>query len=417
MQKNKKSKKPRKGRSSSAAGLLVRIALIPLAVIFVFLGIWLFFDLNSNITEPEYDIYLYNGTKKIKMLDDIDSVVKNGQVLINCEVLSEYCNYSVAGDDDERTLIFENGGYTAFRDDSDSIKTEGGVLFMSETSLMRNGTMLIPLSFYEEYVDGLIIDRYEDKKRIEIDIASDTYSLLSGYDVTDMKIAENDVFGKIVPVSKKPEFISDLSAYEQYMDPADRDKYLFLVNTSNRLNKDDKPENLYDLIHTRRDGRTTQQMELYAGKAMEAMMTEAYANGYTTLSITSAYRSYNYQQLLFNNQINALRPYYGDAAEEKAAEAVAIPGSSEHQSGLCADLHNLPAASQAFANNPEYTWLLEHCADFGFILRYPKNKTDITGIMFEPWHYRFVGRYHAQKIMESGLCLEEYCEKYYSGNI
>ena len=417
MRKNTSSKKSRGRRSSSAIGLLFKIALVPLAVIIVILAVWLLLDINSSVTEPGYDVYIYNGTKKIRMLPENDSVIKNGEVLINCEILSDYCRFSLAGDDDERTLVFADGGYAAFSDGSDSIKTQSGVLFMSETALMRRDTLFVPLSFFEEYVDGLVIDRYEDKRRIEIDIAKEEYKLLAGYDVTDGKIAEADVFGKIVPVSKKPEFVSDLSAYEKYMDPADRDKYLFLVNTSNRLSKDDKPENLYDLIHTRRDGRTTQQMELFAGKAMEAMMTEAYANGYTTLSITSAYRSYNYQQLLFNNQIEALRPYYGSEAEAKAAQAVAIPGSSEHQSGLCADLHNLPAASQAFESKPEYTWLLEHCADFGFILRYPKNKTDITGIMFEPWHYRFVGRYHAQKIMESGLCLEEYCERYYSGNM
>jgi len=62
----------------------------------------------------------------------------------------------------------------------------------------------------------------------------------------------------------------------------------------------------------------------------------------------------------------------------------------------------------AFANTKEYTWLSQNCAKFGFILRYPKNKTDITKIMFEPWHYRYVGRYHAQIIMQEGLCLEEY---------
>ena len=63
---------------------------------------------------------------------------------------------------------------------------------------------------------------------------------------------------------------------------------------------------------------------------------------------------------------------------------------------------------QSFANTEAYKWLYEHCADFGFILRYPKSKEDVTGIKYEPWHFRFVGRYHAQKIMDSGLSLEEY---------
>ena len=197
------------------------------------------------------------------------------------------------------------------------------------------------------------------------------------------------------------------------MNPSECDKYLFLVNSENTLTQDYLPENLTDLIHTRKDGRATQKMDLYAAKAMEAMLKEAYANGYTSLSITSGYRSYAYQQQLFDNQVAALTPNYGDKAYEKAAQAVAIPGTSEHQSGLCCDLHNLPAANQSFANTEEYVWLYNNCAEFGFILRYPKDKTDITKIMFEPWHYRYVGRYHAKRIMSEGLCLEEYMELYY----
>ncbi|MBQ2766381.1 MAG: M15 family metallopeptidase, partial [Clostridia bacterium] len=83
-------------------------------------------------------------------------------------------------------------------------------------------------------------------------------------------------------------------------------------------------------------------------------------------------------------------------------------GSSEHQTGLCVDMHNLPAASKDFANEDAYKWLKENCWKFGFILRYPEDKTEITGISFEPWHYRYVGRYHAQRIYQMNMCLEEY---------
>lgn len=71
-------------------------------------------------------------------------------------------------------------------------------------------------------------------------------------------------------------------------------------------------------------------------------------------------------------------------------------------------MHNLSAADKAFANKPAYTWLCDNSWKFGIILRYPEDKTNITGYDFEPWHYRYVGRYHAYKIHESGLCLEEY---------
>ena len=71
-------------------------------------------------------------------------------------------------------------------------------------------------------------------------------------------------------------------------------------------------------------------------------------------------------------------------------------------------MHNLSSASQAFKNQPVYTWLIENCHKFGFILRFPEDKEDVTKIIFEPWHYRFVGRYHASFIHATGLALEEY---------
>ena len=71
-------------------------------------------------------------------------------------------------------------------------------------------------------------------------------------------------------------------------------------------------------------------------------------------------------------------------------------------------MHNLSSASQRFANEEAYTWLIENCYKFGFILRFPEGKEDITGYSFEPWHYRFVGRYHASEMHRLDMCLEEY---------
>ena len=95
-------------------------------------------------------------------------------------------------------------------------------------------------------------------------------------------------------------------------------------------------------------------------------------------------------------------------AEAKAATVVTYPGSSEHQSGLCVDMHNLSAASQTFGSTPAAKWLASNAHRFGFILRFPQGKDDITGYMWEPWHFRFVGVHYATEIYESGLCFEEY---------
>ena len=83
-------------------------------------------------------------------------------------------------------------------------------------------------------------------------------------------------------------------------------------------------------------------------------------------------------------------------------------GESDYQTGLAAAMDTMGTYSVAFADTEEYKWLTDNAWKFGFILRYPADKADITGHTFEPWHYRYVGRYHAKIIRDNGLCLEEY---------
>lgn len=364
-----------------------------------------FFFTGSENNNPS--IYIFKGDKRLKTLGDTNLVFENGEPLVDIALLSDYCRYGIAGDSNGRTIVFSDGTYAEFSEGS-SFSLNGEKNFLSRECRFADSRFFVPLSFFYNYVDGLRFSANEAKTKIYIDVSLDKFSLVTYNFSPESALSASDYFNLVSSRNMTPKFKSDLSSYEEYMNPKDRDKYLFLINYENKLEKDYMPAQLTDLIHTRKDGRNTQQLDLYAAKAMEAMLKEAAANGYTSLSITSGYRSYNYQQVLFNNQVSALRASYGDKAEIKATEAVALPGTSEHQSGLCADLHNLPSASQKFAQTKEYEWLVENCAKFGFILRYPKNKTEITKIMFEPWHYRYVGRYHAERIMQEGMCLEEY---------
>ncbi len=217
-------------------------------------------------------------------------------------------------------------------------------------------------------------------------------------------------------------FKADLSAYEEYMNPTGkaRDEYLLLVNPKNPLASNYVPSDLVSVKSTRKDGRTTQKLREYAAKALEALMLEADAcgmirtntpSGYP-LSVMSAYRSYEYQGQLFNTYVNNEMKANPSLTRTQAENIVATyscrAGTSEHQSGLCVDMHTLWSAGEAFKNEPEAKWLVENCYKFGFILRFPADKTKITEITYEPWHFRYVGRYHATKMHESGMCLEEY---------
>ncbi len=129
-----------------------------------------------------------------------------------------------------------------------------------------------------------------------------------------------------------------------------------------------------------------------------------------TLTTVSGYRSYSLQKNNFENKISTyMNQGMGRTqATQKAAEIILPPGTSEHNFGVAMDICSL---EQSFENTKEFKWLCENAENYGFILRYTKEKQSITKIIYEPWHWRFVGVENAKKINASGLCLEEYLGK------
>lgn len=153
---------------------------------------------------------------------------------------------------------------------------------------------------------------------------------------------------------------------------------------------------------------TQSKMDSRAADAYNKMY-DAAAEDNIYLTPCSGYRSYSRQKYLFDEYINEYlsQGYNRAEAENLASKRRNPPGSSEHNIGICMDI--ICAASSAnFQNTKEYAWLMENAADYGFILRYPEDKVNITGVKFEPWHWRYVGAENAAKIKASGLCLEEY---------
>lgn len=135
-----------------------------------------------------------------------------------------------------------------------------------------------------------------------------------------------------------------------------------------------------------------------AESAFYEMQAAAWNDG-INLYIVSGYRSYWYQDQLYWGYVNTR----GGQAEVDRFSARA--GYSEHQTGLAMDLNS---ASRTFVGTPEANWIEQHCADYGFIIRYPDGKEDITGFMYEPWHIRYLGKDLARQVTDSGLCLEEF---------
>ncbi len=143
------------------------------------------------------------------------------------------------------------------------------------------------------------------------------------------------------------------------------------------------------------------KMQKTAGEAFIRMADAAARDGLTLKNI-SGYRSYNRQNQLYNNY--AARDGYAEADTYSSR-----PGYSEHQTGLATDINSV---SQTFENTAEFAWLQKHAAEYGFIMRYPNGLEDITGFMYEPWHYRYVGVDAAQQIVAEGLTFEEYYAYY-----
>ena len=188
--------------------------------------------------------------------------------------------------------------------------------------------------------------------------------------------------------------------------------YLLLANAENPLPQDwsiqtEEVQNGYE-------------MDKRAAPAMREMIQAAKEDG-VELMLCSAYRSVEKQQQLFDRSQQAYMAQ-GMSEEEayaKTATETAIPGTSEHQTGLAADIvtPTYQMLDAGFADTPAGQWLSEHAAEYGFVLRYPQDKQEVTGIIYESWHYRFVGKTHAKLMKESGLCLEEYLQRGAAGRL
>ena len=178
--------------------------------------------------------------------------------------------------------------------------------------------------------------------------------------------------------------------------------YLRLVNPQTPLSPEFTVE-LTDVAGGRFDSR--------AAEALSQMLSQMEDEGLSPL-VCSSFRTWEDQETLHQNEVDLWlsQGLTEEAAQEEASRWVVPAGTSEHETGLAADI--VSSAYQVLEeeqeDTPEQRWLMEHCWEYGFILRYPKDKTDVTGVGYEPWHYRYVGVEAAQEMKESGQCLEEY---------
>lgn len=196
-------------------------------------------------------------------------------------------------------------------------------------------------------------------------------------------------------------------------DDADNTWAMFLVNSKNPVSAEycDGIETAF-VYESWREYYMDERVSEY----LKSMIKHASEDG-IQLVVVSAYRSVEYQQNNFDNSVQDRIDNKGmtyEEAYEDTLKEVQLPGYSEHNAGVAADIMSDECTDMdddSFKDTKAYAWLQEHAADYGFILRYPEDKTNITGIIYEPWHYRFVGVYYAKLLTDEGITLEEYFEQ------
>lgn len=323
---------------------------------------------------------------------DQEMASSNGIQLIDMNALANYCGFesSTLGTKAEysgngTSAVFENGKSYAM--------INGIKLDMPTKAVIKNGYCLIPLSTAKNIFTGLTITSNKNQADIS----------MSG--------------GKVFIIVKSPEieYSPNASKYHNYINSTD--PYIYtLVNKQNPVDET-FPEDKDSLIEIPAEYRKPETIYLYtvAEKALEAMMQDMFDQGFDDVYVTSAYRRFQKQKQLFDMYVEELMDEYGYSYDRAYAEVLkdtAEPGKSEHQTGLCVDFttSSIVAVSNKFEQTEAFKWLVENSWKYGFVLRYPKDKVDVTGYAYESWHYRFVGFERASIMYQTGLCYEEYLE-------
>ena len=179
---------------------------------------------------------------------------------------------------------------------------------------------------------------------------------------------------------------------------------LALVNEGHPLDTSYEPAELTEIESER-------SVDSRIAEPLQKMLDDAAQEG-LSMYVASAYRPYDKQREVFNatmqDWIN--QGYSPLNSYDETKKSVAVPGTSEHATGLAVDIisSEYEELDDRQGDTDEQKWLMEHCWEYGFILRYPEDKGDVTGIIYEPWHYRYVGETAAKEITEQGITLEEY---------
>ena len=420
--KAKLSRFVRKNKLVTAAALIVVIAMLAGVGfgIFSLISLWLERPNTSDITIE------FGEEKPITV--PFDEMVRDGVLYVDLRKIAPFADLIVSGSYDHMQFASRSGSFLRFEKDSEYARINGKLVEMlvkefrgddeiSAKAIITDEACYVPYRFLKEtLVDGMQM-RWNDQenilsfRRIYTDQLDDEKNPIPASLFFDV-----GTFTVLPEPGENPYEYSYLIDIEPYLESI-KTPNLLLANKQHPLGGDFKPA--LEKITVATANNRILYLDSNAAKALEAMMLEMAEVGVTDIMVTSAYRSYQRQYELFHEtyyqQEKAKHPDWSD--EQIYAEVLtysAAPGTSEHQTGLCVDFltSTMRSLDNSFEKTAAFEWLSRNAHRFGFILRYDKDKVDITGYSYESWHYRFVGLETATAIYEQGLCLEEYLAKY-----
>ena len=378
-------------------------------------------------TRADYTVLLQDAkAKDITRVYKYKEVVRKDVLYIDLLPIKDYLGVIVSGSETKKKFTADDSTYMVFEQGKDTAVINGASVKLGGVAEVSNTTCMIPFSFLQRAVErGFTVSfeesthtislrrQYYDKER--------THKVELLLNETPFEEADQFIMVETERPRLKHTYPIDITPYIDYMY---MENLLLINKTTEKLTAAYDTQIKNDLLNISEipgclvaKDNTTYYLCSAAATSLAAMM-QAMAREVPEASktcVTSAYRSYTYQNWLFGYYIQQERNKHPDATEEELEAIVstysARPGESEHQTGLCVDFTD-PAiggkVDESFAETPAADWLARNAHKYGFILRYPKEKEDITGYTYEAWHYRFVGVRAATEMYKNGLCLEEY---------
>lgn len=385
------------------------VAAISIVSVITLLLVYLFASGKGFTNKSDFTVRIGEN----KYTEDYEDIMVNDIIYVDVIKLSKIDEIQISGDTNSVKFTLPNLQYVRFEKDSDLAVVDGTYIEMSGKAIWGKDTCYVPIEFLSKVFDkGLKFNVDEKKniieiKRIKTGDNPDKTPIYQPISIADFTQKDNSG----VAYEK---FGIDIMPNLMCVDP-NKDEYLVLVNHQNSLERSYEPK---DLVQLNCDTNPVNPKNYYnlrsvPAQALMLMMTAMKNSGIEGVQVSSSYRSYDRQTEILNDYVKHEISKNQKLSYEEALKLVlktsALPGQSEHQTGLSVDfVQGTTSLTKNFESSTAFAWLSENAHKFGFILRYPKDKTSVTGYDYEPWHYRFVGRTVASRIYEAGICYEEY---------